>query len=160
MPRTLEERFWAKVDKNGPTMPHMTTCCWLWTASKIRNGYGRIYTENRTWDLAHRVSFKLKNQREPSAHVLHHCDNRICVRPDHLFEGSNQDNVADRENKGRGNQPKGTRVANSHLSEDAVRTIREEYSSGAVSQTALAEKYNTTHVNIGLIVRRKTWRHI
>ena len=54
--KSLSERFWAKVDKNGPTMPHMQTQCWVWTAGCIGDGYGR-FRIRRKGTLAHRVAW-------------------------------------------------------------------------------------------------------
>ena len=94
----VAERFWSKVKKqpNG---------CWEWQAAKTRLGYGRFAPEGTTVK-AHRVSFELcKGPIPDGMHVMHSCDNPPCVNPEHLSLGSNQDNVNDREAKGRGVMP-------------------------------------------------------
>lgn len=107
-----EERFWSKVNKDGPTMPHMESPCWLWTAGKNKSGYGIVGLGGKS-TLAHRATWLLINGPIPhdgSAHgicVCHRCDRRDCCRVDHLFLGTNADNVADRDAKGRNNQPSG-----------------------------------------------------
>lgn len=102
----LAERFWAKVDKNGPTMPGMESPCWIWIAAKAtkRGGYGVISGPRAAGaQKAHRVAFVLQGgvltQDKPD--VLHRCDNPPCVRGDHLFAGNDADNVADMISKGR-----------------------------------------------------------
>ncbi len=88
-------RFWAKVNK--------TDTCWLWTSciTKHSVAYGRFWAEGRT-HLAHRVSWKLAHGAIPDALcVLHRCDEPLCVNPGHLFLGTMQENIADRDQKGR-----------------------------------------------------------
>lgn len=98
-PLTVEqkiERFWAKVDKSDD--------CWIWTGSKKSNGYGSFAWPNREHiEYAHRVAFII-SVRELGAEecVLHHCDNRLCVNPQHLFVGSHTDNIQDMLSKKRG----------------------------------------------------------
>lgn len=98
-----EERFWKKVVKSQG--------CWLWSGAKDSCGYGVVVLDGRTRaegrtgpfsGKAHRVMFQLVNGPIPKGMlVCHHCDNPTCVRPDHLFLGTNQDNQNDRYNKGR-----------------------------------------------------------
>jgi hypothetical protein len=85
------ERFWNKVDKSEE--------CWLWTAGKTKDGYGKINIDGKDL-LAHRVSFFWSNGYYPSV-VMHICDNPSCVNPDHLRGGTQSDNMADAYSKGR-----------------------------------------------------------
>jgi HNH endonuclease len=82
---TLEERFWAKVEK--------TETCWLWTASKFSNGYGQFQTPAKN-NLAHRLSYELTVGPVPDGLQLDHlCRNVACVRPDHLEPVTCQVNI-------------------------------------------------------------------
>src|SRR5678809_2256 len=106
--RSLEERFWEKVDKNGPIPDHCPELgpCWVWTGIISSTGYGVLGVNKRTIKT-HRVSYEFVNgpiPEGPGFHgtcVLHKCDNRICVNPEHLFIGSINDNVLDKIQKGR-----------------------------------------------------------
>jgi len=101
--RPLAERFFAKVDKNGPIIRPDLGPCHLWTGSTDGDGYGQIGLGARGEGLekAPRVAFFLEHGRWPEPCALHKCDNPPCVRPDHLFEGTKADNMRDMANKGR-----------------------------------------------------------
>jgi hypothetical protein len=154
---TLEERFWAKVDK--------TDACWNWAAAKGRHGYGVIATEGKygSPQLAHRVSWELHNGPIPhhdSAHgmcVLHRCDNRVCVNPGHLFLGTHQDNMTDRDQKGRSAPQVGELNHNAKLTSSIVRAIKQLLICGR-SQVSLARHYNVGKTAIADIKHGRTWR--
>ena len=105
----VEVRFWAKVNKNGPVPRHRPELgpCWVWTGARSSDGYGSIRIDGRTLGV-HRASF-LAAGGELSAgpEVCHHCDNRPCVRPSHLFSGTHLDNVRDMHAKGRARKATG-----------------------------------------------------
>jgi hypothetical protein len=93
----IEDRFWSKVNK--------TDSCWNWTSSIVGNGYGGLFSgtkKQRKSLRAHRFSYELHNGVIPEGlFVLHKCDNRLCVNPEHLFLGDSTDNMRDCAAKGR-----------------------------------------------------------
>lgn len=75
--------------------------CWIWLLAKDKNGYGVAHKGRKNF-RAHRVSYEaFIGYVPPHLYVLHRCDNPPCVNPDHLFLGTNQDNMDDMVLKGR-----------------------------------------------------------
>lgn len=170
---SVADRFWPKVDKVGPKQPYMDTQCWQWTAATSKFGYGK-FGNNGGWEMAHRASYRINVGPIPEGlSVLHRCDNRKCVRPDHLFLGTYADNVHDCEAKGRGRHlsgdehpvrknpllvPRGEAHPNAKLSDEQVRSIRAAYAGGGESWNSLARQYGVTKRCIGFIVNGQSRR--
>lgn len=94
--RSITERFWSKVRRSAG--------CWEWTASRTKRGYGQFLLTTGRPILAHRMVWVLTHGVIPDGlYVCHKCDNPQCVRPDHLFLGSQGDNMRDMSAKGRAN---------------------------------------------------------
>jgi uncharacterized protein (DUF433 family) len=157
---SLEQRFWAKVKK--------TDTCWLWTGYTTAEGYGQIQSGNGEGVLlAHRVSWELHfGPLADGMNVCHDCDNPPCIRPDHLFEGTQKDNMADAALKGRiRNQypemepTRGSDHWNAKLTEDQVVEILNLRNQG-LSYAKIAERYAVIPQYIGEICRGETWTHI
>ncbi len=143
-------RFWDKVNKSDG--------CWEWTGCQ-RAGYGRIWcSERKTKISAHRVSWELHyGIISDGLSVLHHCDNRLCVRPDHLFLGTLVDNNHDRDRKGR--TSKGESRPGARLTVEDVRKIRELAAQGH-RQNEIAALFAVSGSHISKVVTRKRWRHV
>jgi len=125
------------------------------------NGYGQFWSGERGTG-AHRFSYVLANGAVPAGmNVLHHCDNPPCVRPDHLYVGTQVENTGDALARGRyvDNSANllgqtGERNPRSKLTAEAVADIR----SSPLSALALAQKYGVTRSNVYGIRARKTWK--
>src|SRR5262245_48841979 len=160
MPRRAVEpsvRFWSKVRE--------TARCWIWSGHRYRNGYGGFLYEGRD-QKAHRVAWQLmRGPIPPYALVLHACDTKACVRPDHLFLGNAADNTADMVKKGRGRSPgpirpiQGDLHPNVRLTEAKVRLIRAERQEGMML-SEIAARYGVHIMTISDCLRGKTWRHL
>ena len=168
VPRTQREikfteknlrNFWRKVKKDGPTMPHMDSPCWVWTAGKNQHGYGTFKIARISF-LAHRVSWMIANGPIPEGVcACHKCDNPDCCRFDHLFLGTPADNVHDRDFKGRGNQPKGEFQGRSKLTSIDVIEIRSLRETGKTLQS-IADLFSVGTSTVHCICAGKAWGHI
>ena len=139
------------------------TGCWEWKGRKER-GYGRTIMGSRTDGTrktiaAHRLSYETFVGPIPDGmEVCHKCDNPCCVNPDHLFVGTRQDNVDDREAKHRNNPPKGSSNGMAKLSEADVLSARFERAQKNISFQKLADKYGVSKKTIQNAIKGITWK--
>jgi hypothetical protein len=148
----LIARFWAKVQTDGPIQRAELGPCWVWTASLIR-GYGQFHLprSGRTQRTvyAHRFAWTLTNGPIPEhLSVLHRCDHPVCVNPNHLFLGTQPDNLADARAKGR-------LIDGRHLlkvSDADVAYIRAHYRPRENSRE-LAAQFGISVVHVGRLAR-------
>jgi len=127
--------------------------CIEWTKSKSKKGYGKAWYKGKVW-LAHRLAFlKTFGEFDTQLCVLHKCDNPSCVNPNHLFLGTNNDNVQDRKRKGRNANQVGHRSALAKLTIDQVNYIRE--STKTCQQ--LADELNMSKAQINKIKNNRCW---
>lgn len=98
--KSIADRFWPKVQK--------TETCWLWTGAKNDAGYGKLWDyEYGAPRAAHRLAWEMEHGAIPDGLFLcHHCDTPTCVRPDHMFVGTQFDNMRDAARKGRVGVPR------------------------------------------------------
>lgn len=154
----VEARFWRKV--------RIGDDCWEWAGGRNRHGYGRFFIQGRGMLRAHRVAWELARGTLPrdtsrSSHgtlVCHRCDNRACVRPSHLFLGTNADNTRDMVSKGRDRQPvlHGERNGCAKLTERAVQDIRSRRKRGE-SLRQIARTHAVSFALIHQICRGRKW---
>lgn len=139
---TTIRRFAKKVD--------FSRGCWEWTASRSHNGYGAFGVNGKVVRAHRFVAEMIYGPLPESTQVCHSCDNRACVRPDHLFLGFARDNTNDMMQKGRNVTP-------AKLNADAVQRLREMYASGLHSQREVARCFGITQGQVSRIVRCLAW---
>lgn len=171
----LAERIWSRV--------RQTETCWLWEGPVYRSGYGRIKVDGKQTRAHRAVWLMLFGPIPDGLHVLHSCDVKLCVRPDHLHLGTHQDNMrelnermpyqrmggvssqtaARGEKHGTHTHPEKVTRGEAHhaakLDAEKVRQIRELHAAG-VDRNSLARAFGVTSVNIRHVVTRKSWAHI
>jgi hypothetical protein len=167
------ERFWSKIDKNGPTIYPRLGACWQWQAGAIA-GYGifKVRENGKVYNVrANRVSYALA-KRDPGAKlVCHKCDNPGCCNPHHLFLGTDADNCKDRQNKNRSSAGdkhwsrkhpervvRGERTNTAKLTAADVIEIRSLV--GILPQVEIAARFKITQAHTSSIGLRKCWRHV
>jgi len=144
------EKFWRRVDKSSG--------CWIWTGPKgpePGHNYGKLMWHNK-YMRAHRVAYELMVGPIPEGLcVLHSCDNPLCVNPNHLFLGTQLDNIRDRDAKGRA--PSVESCSHPKLTWAEVDDIRARYAKGSITQRELASEHHVHISTISLIVRYLRW---
>lgn len=136
-------------------MPVPYIGCWVWIA-KLTKGYGQ-FRFNKRLIGAHRFSYQLYRGEIPKGLlVCHHCDNPMCVNPDHLFLGTDGDNHKDRARKGRNNNQNGERSPSHKLSENDVIEIFHSDKKNA----DLAKQFNVSLTSIYRIKNGKKWKYL
>jgi len=130
--------------------------CLEWKGAKNSAGYGQFRGWSKT-EYAHRFIYEALHGPIPDGMVIcHHCDNPSCVRPSHLFLGTQSENLADAGRKGTMNR----RGRNVTLTEDQVKEIRKKYAMGGTTYYKLSREYGVYLSTIQKIVKRETWTHV
>lgn len=153
--------FWNKVNKNGSIPKHRPELgnCWEWTASLVK-GYGAFKVYG-VYKRAHRISWAMSQGEIPDdVQILHKCDNRKCVRLDHLFSGNNQDNIDDKVAKNRQSHCPGEDNGRHKLTISEVIYIRQWYNSGKVTLKHIGKEYGVSTSLIHKIVKRLLWKDV
>jgi hypothetical protein len=152
---TIQQR----LDFYTHSRPDDPNACWEWRGAKSPLGYGRMFVTGQRERQSHRLSWIAANGPIPAGmNVCHKCDNPACIRPSHLFLGTHADNAADRETKGRGNQPTGERVAGAKLNATKVKEIRALF--GRESNLSIAKRYGVSEATIWWIRKGDHWKSL
>lgn len=151
--QSTPETFWSRVSKGSE--------CWLWTGAVYTTGYGRIWYRGRAW-TAHRLAWVLTNGTLPNGrhvNLCHHCDERLCCRPSHMYVGTVKSNAMDRHRRGRANTQRGSKHHQARLSLEDVVEIRQRRADGETTY-ALAARYGVSQQHISNVTIGKRWAHI
>jgi hypothetical protein len=144
------ERFWRHVEIHGPDE------CWLWTAYRIKTGYGTCLFRGKT-TTAHRVAVILSGRELPDGlSALHSCDNPPCCNPAHIFVGLQVDNLIDMREKGREfkfPRYRGEDHGRCVVTDKQVTEIRVAYRMDNLSQCELARRYGISQTHVSRIIR-------
>lgn len=188
--RPVAERFWEKVDTNGPIPPHLPHLgrCWLWSGAHLPDGRGQFHLDGRT-EFASVIAYRLTYGELPAEKpwVLHHCDGGrlCCVRPEHLFAGTHTDNMQDMAAKGRqgtswtadnrhrlargerhgtkthpDSVTRGSQRPTAKLTEAIVQDARTRHAAGSATTRQLAQEAGVTVGTMHNVIGRRTWTHI
>lgn len=131
--------------------------CWIWICGTRNTGYPSLNVIDIPERTGHRFSWVVHNGPIPKGlHVLHKCDNRLCMNPHHLFLGTNTENSLDCQLKGRQFIPLGEHNGRAKLTAKQVLAIRKDNR----PTKEIAAQYNVLVRQINLIKKRQTWRHL
>lgn len=143
-------RFWSKVQRSDG--------CWLWTAGKLKGGYGFFRLNGRTCQ-AHRYAYLTEVGPIPSGmEILHSCDTPSCVNPAHLSAGTHRQNMIEMAERITrvANPPRGEACHFTRITEDTVRLIRSSSEMGVT----IALRLGVSKSLVSQIRRREVWKHV
>lgn len=145
----LPRRFWKHVS--------ITPDCWLWTGRLTAKGYGAYNVSGRSFQAHRAMLMHLGKEMPPNIFGCHKCDVRNCVRPDHLFLGTAQDNATDMARKGR--SPRGQKHWQSKYTPDQIQEIRRLYREG-MSAHAIGKHIGCGGGYVWQVLNGKLWAHL
>ena len=150
--KSPSELFWSKVNILGPDK------CWEWMASKFKDGHGQ-FSSGKRFGLsvqAHRTAYILIHSSIPEGQsILHHCDNKSCCNPRHLYAGTQQDNMDDFWERGKRNTARqcGSSNGGSKLTESQIMAIRNDQR----VLRLISQEYDVSKSHISKIKRGQRW---
>lgn len=148
----IVKRFWSKVCKED------TNECWMWIGCVNGSGYGSFKTSYKS-NMAHRFSWELVNGKIPNGlEILHKCDNRLCVNPNHMDIGTSKDNMRDMINKGRSGV--GDKNSMSKYTELDVLRIKKAYKKGISTYESVGKLFGISWGHVRQLVLCTRWKHI
>ena len=149
-----QERFWDFVDISK------SANCWLWKGCPSTQGYGRFSFRHNAYK-AHRIAYFLGNGRiNDNLLVLHTCDMRLCCNPIHLYQGDAKKISQDALKRGRHTRMYGEQNGKSKLTAPEVKSIRQRYQKGGITQKTLAQYHGVGETTIYYICKGERWINI
>jgi len=146
-----QDRFWSRMEK--------TAGCWVWSGMTNQDGYGIVKFRHQKQVyvvMAHHLAYFYTNSHPGKLHVCHHCDHPPCINPSHLYVGTNQDNMTDRNNKNR--TARGEENGQAKLTETKVLQIRQcARDNPLLSLRAIAQKFNISKSAASSVIHYQTW---
>ena len=154
MRRSNENDFWERL------IIDQYSGCMEWSGYLSNDGYGILSFKGNNW-RAHRLAYTLIFGEIPKGmNVCHRCDNPKCANPEHLFIGTQLDNIKDRVNKKRCGDHKGVANGRAKLSEKKVQLSRHIFSNCNITKASLGKMFGVSDVQICNIINNKSWSHI
>jgi hypothetical protein len=164
---TLQDRLWEKVNKNGPVIVEELGPCWEWTGSTDTGGYGHIRAGGKIVKASRLVYLWEHGALDASLKVLHRCNNRRCVRPSHLYEGTQAQNIQDAIDAGHW-APRGAfsvgdknhkRLYPPSLKggKEAAEAMRKRHAKGGISYKALGGLFGVSTMQAWRIIHGMHW---
>lgn len=145
-------RFWRSVDKSAD--------CWEWTGRLGNRGYGIHEANGKAWTASRFSYFLHHGYIPPGLFVCHHCDNRSCVNPAHLYAGTSQQNAQDKVDRNRCASMPGEENPFARLTASQVEAARRRYRVGGISQRALAEQFGISQTHVRRLINKEAWTHV
>ena len=142
-----QKAFWSKVNKDGPVKDEELGPCWVWEGG-ISQGYGVHNHAGSRW-RTHRLGYYFqtgKDPRDTDLRVLHKCNNKACVRAEHLYLGTHAENMRDHFHPGR-----------EVMTIEKAEEMRSLYRTGKYSKAFIGKKYGFSFGQVGRILRNETW---
>lgn len=149
------KKFWRKILFGNIDQ------CWQWMAGRSKGGYGQFNILGKTKAVHRFVFIQLFDEPKAGLCVLHKCDNRSCVNPNHLFTGTKKDNYDDMVSKGRSNHPgaPGSKNGNAKLSEEHISVIKNRLGKGETLKS-IGESFGVNLSVIWGIKVGRGWKHV
>jgi hypothetical protein len=154
----MERSMERKLENDKRIHPIPETGCWIWAGNSTDRGYGQIIIGGKKY-YAHRViyeqTFNVKLDKKDV--ICHVCDNPSCVNPQHLFRGTQADNLKDMAKKGR--STRGEKNPMAKLTDGVVEVIKGSIAMGA-KDTDIAERFGISRAAVNAIRNNKRWAHV
>ncbi len=156
MTKKIPQNSSAQFRLEALSMPEPNSGCWIWMRTINTAGYAHLTYLGKS-HRGHRLSWKIyKGQIPIGMYVLHHCDNRACINPDHLFLGTAADNMVDMIKKNRQRHDRGELASRAILTEQDVLEIR----ASTLSMKELVRKYGVHRNTIDAVRLRQSWKYL